>query len=698
MVPIAPVRRSLLACFAPLFLLGAFPAQAASTAWFGDDRAAVRLVTATDAVDNRSPVEAGLEFRFGEGWHGAWRSPGDAGLAPTFDWSGSDGLVLESIAWPAPRRLTVGDLQTFVYESGVVLPLRFTRRGDGAAHLRLRLVHAVCGEVCVPYRATLELALPAVPDRPSAEAGLIDAARARVPGPPEAAGFALVGQAREGPPDDRRLVLRVTSEGSAFMAPDVFVEGPKGAVTAPPEIALADGGRAARLALSLPPDAADSALRITLVDGLHSAEVTLPATAGTGLGAWLAILATALLGGLVLNAMPCVLPVLSLKAFALTRAAGAQQGSVRAELLATAAGILASVLAIALFLIAVKASGASVGWGIQFQAPWFLAGMALLTALFAASLFSWVTLGLPRPLAALGSLRGSGLLSEAFLTGAFATLLATPCSAPFVGSAVGFALTRGHFEILTVFAALGLGMALPFVLLALRPGWTRLLPRPGPWMIRLRSGFGLLLLGTTVWLLTVFAAVAGIPRAMGLAGILALLLGWLALSRRQRVPDRRRSLVTAALVLALVSVTVWPRSSGRTPVAQVEDGPWRAFAPEAIPALVAEGKVVVVDVTASWCLTCRINDVTTLDRAENRARLSAPDAVAMRADWTQADPAILAFLRRFGRFGIPLVAVYGPGLPRGKALPELLTPATLRAAIERAERESPDKITTDFSP
>ncbi len=692
-----PIGRSLLACLA-LFVLGAFPARAASTAWIGDERAAVRLVMATDAVGHGSHVEAGLEFRFGDGWHGAWRSPGDAGLAPTFDWSGSDGLVLESIAWPAPRRLTVGDLQTFVYESGVVLPLRFARRGDGAAHLRLRLVHAVCGEVCVPYRATLELALPAGPDRPSAEAGLIKAARERVPGAPGAAGFAIVGQAREGPPDDQRLVLQVTSERRAFVAPDLFVEGPKGAMTGSPAISLSDGGHAARLTLRLPPNVADTDLRVTLVDGLRNAEFTVPPMTGTGWGEWLAILATALLGGLVLNAMPCVLPVLSLKAFTLTRAAGADQPSVRAELLATAAGIVASFLAIALFLIALKASGASVGWGIQFQAPWFLAGMALLTVLFAASLFEWVSIGLPRPLAALGTLRGTSHLSEAFFTGAFATLLATPCSAPFVGSAVGFALTRGHFEILMVFTTLGLGMALPFVLLALKPEWTRLLPRPGPWMIRLRSGFGLLLLGTALWLTTVFSEVAGIPRATGLAAILALLLGWLALGRRGRAPDRRRSLVAASLVLALVPVAVWPSGFATSPAARIEDVPWRAFTPEAIPALVAEGKVVIVDVTASWCLTCRINDVTTLDRAENRARLSAPDVVAMRADWTQPDPAILAFLRRFGRFGIPLVAVYGPGLPRGEALPELLTPATMRAAIVRAERESTDKITAKFSP
>ncbi|WP_019903600.1 protein-disulfide reductase DsbD domain-containing protein [Methylobacterium sp. 77] len=689
---IGPVLRSVFAYLA-IFLAGAGPARAAASAWIGDARASVRLITATDSVSAGSQLEAGLEFRFGDGWHGAWRSPGDAGLAPTFDWSGSDGLVLESIDWPAPRRLTVGDLQTFVYESGVILPLRFAHRGDGAAHLRLRLVHAVCGEVCVPYRATLDLALPAGVERASAEAGPIVTARGRVPGSPEAAGFAIAEQTREGPPHDQRLVLRVIDEGRAFVAPDLFVEGPKGAVTAQPTITLSNGGHEARFELDLPPGVADAALHVTLVDGLRSAEHVVPPPAEVGWGDFLAILATALLGGFILNAMPCVLPVLSLKAFALTKSAGAGRAAIRSGLLATAAGILASFLLIATALIGLKASGASIGWGIQFQSPWFLAGMALLTTLFAASLFEWVAIGLPRSFAALGSLPGAGRHSEAFLTGAFATLLATPCSAPFVGSAVGFALTRGTPEILAVFAALGIGMALPFLLLAVKPGWTRFLPRPGAWMTLLRTGLGLLLLGTTLWLLTVLGDVVGLPRAIGTAAILTLLLGWLALSRRERDVGRRRSLVAALLALMLIPVAFGAASPVRT-----ADGSWRAFAPDTIPGLVAEGRVVVVDVTAAWCLTCRLNELTTFDRADIRARLSAQDLFAMRADWTQADPAILSFLRRFGRFGIPLVVVYGPGTPDGEALPELLAPATLRAALMRAEHSIERPTTMKISP
>ena len=218
-----------------------------------------------------------------------------------------------------------------------------------------------------------------------------------------------------------------------------------------------------------------------------------------------AVIITALLGGLVLNAMPCVLPVLSLKAFALTRYAGAERGAIRAGLLATAGGILASFLVIAFALIVLRISGASIGWGIQFQHPWFLAGMALFTLLFAASLFDWVTFRLPAAFSALGGTRGAHPLVEAFLTGAFATLLATPCSAPFLGSAIGFALTRSGPDILIVFGALGIGMALPFLLLAAKPSLVRWLPRPGPWMPLLRVGLGLLLLATALWLLAVLA-------------------------------------------------------------------------------------------------------------------------------------------------------------------------------------------------
>lgn len=670
------ISRAIAGLLGGLFVSSA--AHAAATEWVGDERAAVRIITAVDAAGDAGSLEAGIQFRFGSGWHGAWRSPGDAGFAPKMDWSGSEGIGTAEIAWPAPHRLSVNGLETFVYDDGVVLPLRVPRMGNGPVRLHVDVRHATCGEICVPYRALLDLVLPQGPARPSEEAGLIATARLHVPGPPDAAGLEVTGIQLMGGQAHTHLELTLTSRAISLLHPDLFIEGATRGGNARPEATVSGNGRQAILSVDLPPDLdAGRPLSLTLVDGSRSAEIAFtPQTTST----WIdmaAVIITALLGGLVLNAMPCVLPVLSLKAFALTRYAGAERGAIRAGLLATAGGILASFLVIAFAMIVLRISGASIGWGIQFQHPWFLAGMALFTLLFAASLFDWVTFRLPAAFSALGGTRGAHPLVEAFLTGAFATLLATPCSAPFLGSAIGFALTRSGPDILIVFGALGIGMALPFLLLAAKPSLVRWLPRPGPWMPLLRVGLGLLLLATALWLLAVLAEVTSTTAAAFLFGFLALLLAWLSSSQY----GFARSGATAAIVAAVLLSVQLVRSAdaGR-------DGPWQAFAPDAIPGLVAKGRVVVIDTTASWCLTCRLNEISTLNRAQVRDRLSQPDVVAMRADWTNPDPRILSLLKSFGRFGIPLVAVYGPGLPEGTALPEILTPGIVLSALGQAAR------------
>ena len=679
--PLRAVRWAVLA-----LVLATLPAHAAETEWVGDANAAVRLVTATDAAGEAPTLSAALEFRYAPGWHGSWRSPGDAGFAPRIDWSGSEGIGLATLAWPAPRRLVVGDLQTFVYETATLLPLALERRGDGPVRLQASVRHAICGEICVPYRADLALTLPAGRAVPSAQAPAITAATARVPGAPDKAGFTVSAATVTGAPQRSVLRLDLRSDSTPFAAPDLFVEGLDHGVVPAPALVLSEGGSRARLDVELPPqNRPPGRLTLTVTDGARAAEIRLDPTPA-GSASFLAILATALLGGLILNLMPCVLPVLSLKAFALARHAGGGHRTIRVGMLATAAGIVASFLGIGLALVALKASGASVGWGIQFQEPWFLAGLAVVTVLFAASLFDWITIGLPGGLAAIGSTRGWGPISEAFLTGAFATLLATPCSAPFVGTAVAFALAAGPAETLSIFMALGLGMALPYLAGALAPGTLRRLPRPGPWMVWLRCGLGLLLLGTAMWLVVVLRQSAGATGAGLVALLLCALLAWLAL--RRHGAGFARIAVAALIAVAAVGAALLPAATpGRTP----ETGPWQAFDPAALPGLVAGGRTIVVDVTASWCLTCTINDATTFSRDAVKARLDRTDTIRMRADWTRPDPAILAYLRSFGRSGIPLVVVYGPGRPGGEALPELLTPGTVLAALTRAQSSSVDR-------
>ncbi len=301
--------------------------------------------------------------------------------------------------------------------------------------------------------------------------------------------------------------------------------------------------------------------------------------------------------------------------------------------------------------------------------------MTLVMTLFACNLWGWFEIPLPGRLAA-GGVRHGGLAGH-FLTGALATLLATPCSAPFLGTAVGFALAAGPIEILVVFAALAVGLALPYLAVALFPELATRLPRPGAWMVRLRRVLGLALITTAIWLLSVFAVQTGPLPALAVGGIVLAMIFVLALARKERFAKLAPAVV---LVLAVAAFLV-PRPEIATPVAAAG---WRPFDPARIPQLVADGRIVFVNVTADWCLTCKVNEHVVLARDPVEARLGGAGVIAMRGDWTRPDEGIARFLAGFGRYGIPFDAVYGPGLPSGEALPELLTAETVIDALDRA--------------
>ncbi|MDA8250690.1 MAG: protein-disulfide reductase DsbD family protein [Rhodospirillales bacterium] len=693
-----PVIRTIAACLLPLLALASpgGSAQAAASGWDRQVHGAARLISAVEATGTGARIDVGLQLRLSPGWHTYWRTPGDAGVAPTIDWKGSENLAGVAIAWPAPQRLPpLGGLETVGFVDGVVLPITVTLAHPGAAlHLHAEVDYASCKEVCIPYHASLDLTLPPGLAQPGPEAKLIATARARVPGDFAAAGLTLRGAVVAPAKDGAVLSVRLASTGAPLRSPDLLVEGTPDLSPGRPESALAEGGRAATLRVPIrgttSASLAGKPLHLTVVDGARAAEAETVPVAGTlpplpGGMARTSMIGIALLGGVILNLMPCVLPVLSLKLLALASYGGAARRTARLGLLASAAGVLASFAVIALALIALKAAGAAIGWGIQFQYPWFLAAMALATTLFAANLWNWLPIALPSGLAgALGAVRGGGWFAEAFLLGAFATVLAASCSAPFVGTALGFALARGPADIALIFAALGLGMAAPFLTVAAAPGLVAWLPRPGPWMAWLRRGLGVALLGTAGWLLFVLAREAGADEALLAGALLAVLLamlGW-----RHARPLRRRVATLAAVAAAVVAVLVPSLRGGAVPIAPPAQGGavWQRFEEAALPRLVARGNIVFVDVTAAWCLTCKVNELTVMDRAPVADRLRAPGTVAMRADWTRPDPVIAAYLQRFGRYGVPLDVVYGPGAPDGIALPELLTREAVMDAFRRA--------------
>jgi suppressor for copper-sensitivity B len=663
---------------AALALLAPAAARAAGASpWFETDQGKVRLIAAQPAVGDASVLSLGLEFQLAPHWKIYWRAPGDAGYPPHLDWAGSTNLASAEIAWPAPERFSVLGLETVGYSGTVILPITVRLDHGGAPlHLQAHLDYLTCAEICVPYETDLALDLPARGGGLGYDR-LIAQYRALVPGDGKAAGLAL-DSAVVRPGSAPVLELRVKSD-APLIAPDAFVETavPMVGFGAPRATSEADGTTLLRLPMSgnwrvLPGET----LAITVVDGPRALSGSVVAAQGSNV-ANLATLATmvgfALLGGLILNLMPCVLPVLALKLLAAFPKDGHSVTGVRRGFLASAAGVILSFVALGIVSLGLKLAGVAVGWGMQFQNPYFLVFLIAVLTLFACNLWGFFEVPLPRAIAALGERAPLG----SFATGAFATLMAIPCSAPFLGAALGFALTAGPREILAIFLALGIGMAAPYLLVAAVPRIALLLPRPGRWMVQLRGVLGVLLAASAVWLIWVLAGEIGAEPALIVAALMAC-AGLALAAVRETVPRR------ATLVVALAAALLVPQVAPPPRAAAVAGGMWQRFDPGAIGALVRDGHIVFVDVTADWCLTCKVNERLVLDGASVHQALERPGVVAMRADWTRPDPTIAAYLNRFGRYGIPFNTVYGPAAPSGVALPELLTPGLVTAALAQA--------------
>jgi suppressor for copper-sensitivity B len=648
-----------------------------------DEFGAVRLVSAVAGTGTLERIPLGLHLTLPDGWKTYWRSPGDAGLPARIDWNGSTNLAEAEIRWPIPERFSLFGLETFGYEYEVVLPIiaRPERPGE-AMSLAANVDYLVCKDICVPITAALTLEVPAGPAKPSGFAHLIDRFTVRVPSAATAAGLRIEAANAGGSGTSTRLTVTARSD-APFVRPDLLVEGPSGLAFGKPRVERHEGGHLVRFVLPAFPSAdtalTDARLTLTVIDGDRAAEALLvptPATGGAVGSDLLFALIAALVGGFLLNLMPCVLPVLSIKLLSVVSHGGAERSATRRAFLASSAGILASFTVLATAAVAVMAAGATVGWGMQFQEPLFLVFMIVVVTLFAANLWGLFEVPLPQRLGGvLGNAPSQGLAGH-FLTGALATLLATPCSAPFLGTAIAYALSRGPGEIYAIFAALGLGLALPYLAVAIFPGLATRLPRPGPWMATLRRILALALAATALWLLWVLASGSGRPAAIGVGLAMAAAVAALAMLARARVA------VIAMIAFAFIAPVAFGTSA--MPERADESQSWRPFDRQAIPSLVAEGKTVIVDVTADWCLTCQVNKRLVVGNETVMARLKAPGVVALRADWTRPDPAIADYLASHGRYGIPFNVVYGPARPDGVVLPELLTVGAVVEALDLA--------------
>jgi suppressor for copper-sensitivity B len=709
---IRPLCRFLAGWFMALLLVmlgSAAPLHAASQsnmatgAWVGDPAyGEVRLVSAVSAMGNLQELPLGLEFRLAPGWKIYWRTPGEAGLPPTLDLQMANGAPLQSqIEWPVPKRFNAFGFDNFGYADAVILPVAVRGYDRGAAlQIRGQIEALVCSDICVPLAGALRLDLADGPAEPSSMAMVIAQFAAKVPRIDALSPIKIATAWQSG------SQLKIGFAATSQPVTEVFVEGPAGIAFKQPvfanNIAVIDvegdlktplAGQTVDLTVIAGDDFTTQSIIVAKdapLAGSFAAGKPMPTDAGAMAQFW-TVIGFAFLGGLILNLMPCVLPVLAIKLAAIIEASGQSRGFVRLRFGAGAMGILSSFAILAAGLAALRLAGGQIGWGIQFQSPVFLAIMLLVLGLFTLNMLDRFFLPIPAFLQA--SFRGDGqntngqntnqqarpaILFGDFMAGMLATLLATPCSAPFVGSAVTVALTGDMAQLFAVFMAMGAGLAAPWGLVVLFPALVGFLPRPGHWMVWLKRGLAGLLIATMIWLGWLLQTIQGGPAALLLLGLIGFVL--LAILCRQKIGILLAGAgLFAGLAFLPAPAIVAPQANGLV---------WQVWSNDASAAARAEGKLVFVDVTADWCITCKANKALVLETAPIAPMLAAlvddGKLVMLKADWTRPDPRIAAFLASHDRFGIPFNIIYGPKAPEGVLLGELLRADMVENALIKA--------------
>jgi thiol:disulfide interchange protein DsbD len=660
------------------------------------------LIAEHVAVTPGQPLTVGLRLRMDDHWHVYWKNPGDAGMATSLAWTLPPGFQAAPMQWPAPRRIDVGPLTSYGYEGEVLHPVEIAvppglPTGTRVA-IRAKADWLVCKEICLPASANLALELPVRAEPAEADARreqAFRAARAQLPVTAPADGIAAY---RSGD----RLIVRVAHAVAPALRGLAFFPEREGAIQYAAEQRVVRHGEGFDLQLAAAPGSNGNALAGVLVadPGFARARamtIDVPIQAGPPAvapgntsvrTAWAGALALAFAGGLLLNLMPCVFPVLAIKVLSVAQRAHGNSAALRMHGVLFAAGVVGSFWLIAGLLLALRAQGTALGWGYQLQSPVVVAGLSVLFFVLGLNLSGVFHFG-TRLQALAGAVRARNAHIDALLSGALATAVASPCTAPFMGAALGFALVQPAAEAMSVFTALALGMALPFVVLTFVPQLTRRLPRPGVWMETLRQVLAFPLYASVVWLLWVLGQQTGLDALARM--LFALLLLAAALWALGRTAQARRTgrWLTRTIAAALLAGALSLAWTGTQPSAQVRTagaGAWQPWSEAAVQEALAQGRPAFVDFTAAWCVTCQVNKRLVLQADEVERRFQQLGVVRLRADWTNRDPAISSALARLERSGVPVYALYLPARREPQLLPEVLTRRLVLDALDRAEQ------------
>ena len=707
--------------FSFLFAICLGLAAAPALAQFGAAKSVVEtpevraelLAHAPQGVTPGSTVWLGLQIRHQQGWHSYWKNPGDSGLPTTLEWTLPAGLSAGEIAWPVPKKLPLGPLVNYGFDGTLLLsaPVRvgpeFKAPIFGDINIRLKSVWLVCKTECIPQEGEFTLKLSARGST-ALHGPLFDAALAAQPKPLDAATPSNRAEVSE---KSVRLTVSGLPTDWQGKSLEVFAETPE-VIDHPGRVAQdwKAGVWSGDVPLSAYRSNSPALLPVVLVSegqgrrvelkvfgewakvaspSLAAALQTNAASRGGGSSGsqltWAAALLGALIGGLILNLMPCVFPVLAIKVASFARHAHDLRWR-RIGGLSYTLGVVLSFMLLGLAMLALRGAGESVGWGFQLQEPWVVATLALLFTVIGLNLLGLFEFGSVLP-SSLTTLEARHPAVNAFLTGVLVVAVASPCTAPFMGASVGFAINLPAAQAMAVFASLGLGLALPYLLACFVPAFARSLPRPGAWMLTLRRMLAFPMFATVVWLVWVLGQQTGIDGAGALLLMLVLLSAviWaltLQGSSRTRV---------AALMLGVAGLAAWAvgptigsgerfeANAGRDTGSDVT---WQDWAPGRVEQILASGRPVFVDFTAAWCITCQYNKKTVLSNETVLADLAAKKVALLRADWTLRDPAISAALAQLGRSGVPVYVFYRRGSPP-TVLSEILAVDEVRSAIAK---------------
>jgi thiol:disulfide interchange protein/DsbC/DsbD-like thiol-disulfide interchange protein len=662
------------------------------------------LLADTNAIVPGKPFTVGLLLRMAPGWHTYWKFSGDAGLPTELKWKLPPGWKIGDIQWPIPlKTVDPGDIETYGYENEILLMQEITppsNLNNSPVKFSTEASWLVCEKICIPGGATLQLDLSVASTNQPANADLFARYRRLLPQNFPAPNIAHVDWSRFG----SDLRLKITSETLAkYPALDFFPLPEQETIVGHPAVQSRNNNEIVfRIPLESAPKNLSSMAGLVVFaqqsngDDRAAWRITnAPPVSGprpTQAHGILMFLLFGFLGGLILNLMPCVLPVISLKIFGFVQQAGQSRRKIFRSGIAFTVGIFAWFMALAVLLIALKGAGRDVTWGgFQFTNPYFVLVLSVIVLVFALNLFGVFEVSLPQSVtrSLLSTSERKDLLGS-FFQGVFATVLATPCTAPFLGTALGFAFTQSAVVILAMFIAVAAGMSAPYLLLSAQPAWLRFLPRPGPWMVHVKQFMGFLLLATLLFLLYVLGAERGLEGAIWASCFLLVISVACWMKGAFIVPTAtvvKRSIVLVLMLALMLGGGVYfiggKFQSTRIASANSQiHGDWQPFTPERLHNELEQGRTVFVDFTAAWCLTCKFNEASVLEAQDVQEAFKRHGIVKMKADWTNGDPVITKILQQFGRPGVPLYVLYPAKNEEPVVFPEVLTKGMVLDKLE----------------